>query len=84
MRQTLEMANAKKAECQIKLSTIREQCKQDLSREMEEELWKTKRNYQRQLDDKDRSIEEIKHEKESMEREIAAERSDSSKPDSST
>lgn len=38
MRQTLEVANAKKAENEIKLSTIREQCKQDLRREMEEEL----------------------------------------------
>lgn len=84
MRQTLEVANAKKAEYEIKLSTIREQCRQDLRREMEEELRKTKRDYQRQLDDKDRSIEEIKHEKESVERELAAERSDSSKTDSSS
>ncbi|PFX13417.1 cingulin-like protein 1, partial [Stylophora pistillata] len=84
MRQTLEVANAKKAEYEIKLSTIREQCKQDLRREMEEELRKTKRDYQRQLDDKDRSIEEIKHEKENVERELAAERSDSSKTDPSS
>ncbi|PFX34646.1 Nuclear migration protein nudC [Stylophora pistillata] len=84
MRQTLEVANAKKAEYEIKLSTIREQCKQDLRREMEEELRKTKRDYQRQLDDKDRSIEGIKHEKENVERELAAERSVSSKTDSSS
>lgn len=43
---------------------------------MEEELWKMKWDYQRQFDDKDRSIEEIKYEKESVERELVVERSD--------
>lgn len=43
---------------------------------MEEELWKMKWDYQRQFDDKDRSIEEIKYEKESVEREFVVERSD--------
>lgn len=84
MRETLEVANAKKAEYEIKLSTIREQCRQELRREMDEEMRRTKRDYQRKLDDREKSIEEIKNEKESVERALAAERAESSKTDSST
>ena len=50
---------------------------------MDEELRRTKRDFQRQLNDKDKSLEEIKNEKESVEKALAAERSEASKTDSS-
>ena len=84
MREALEVAKANKAEYEIKLATIREQCRQELKREMDEELRRTKRDFQRQLNDKDKSLEEIKNEKESVEKALAAERAETSKTDSST
>lgn len=83
MRETFEVAKANKAEYEIKLATVREQCRQELKREMDEELRRTKRDFQRQLNDKDKSLEEIKNEKESVEKALAAERADTSKTDSS-
>lgn len=84
MREALEVAKANKAEYEIKLATVREQCRQELKREMDEELRRTKRDFQRQLNDKDKSLEEIKNEKESVEKALAAERAETSKTDSST
>lgn len=83
MHEAFEVAKANKAEYEIKLATVREQCRQDLKREMDEELRRTKRDFQRQLNDKDKSLEEIKNEKESVEKALAAERSEASKTDSS-
>ena len=83
MREAFEVAKAKKAEYEVKLATVREQCRQELRREMDEELRRTKRDYQRMLDDKDKSLEEVKHEKESVEKALAAERAETSKTDSS-
>lgn len=84
MREALEVAKANKAEYEIKLATVREQCRQELKREMDEELRRTKRDFKRQLNDKDKSLEEIKNEKESVEKALAAERAETSKTDSST
>ena len=84
MREALEVAKANKAEYEIKLATVREQCRQELKREMDEELRRTKRDFQRQLKDKDKSLEEIKNEKESVEKALEAERAETSKTDSST
>ena len=83
MRETFEVAKANKAEYEIKLATVREQCRQELKREMDEELRRTKRDFQRQLSDKDKSLEEIKNEKESVEKALAAEKAETSKTDSS-
>lgn len=84
MREALEVAKANKAEYEIKLAAVREQCRQELKREMDEELRRTKRDFKRQLNDKDKSLEEIKNEKESVEKALAAERAETSKTDSST
>ena len=83
MREALEVANAKKAEYEIKLSTVREQCRQEMRREMDEEVRRVKRDLQRQLDEKNRSLEEIKSEKESLEKTVAAEKVETAKTDSS-
>ena len=83
MREALEVAKANKAEYEIKLATVREQCRQELKRETDEELRRTKRDFQRQLKDKDKSLEEIKNEKESVEKALEAERAETSKTDSS-
>ena len=74
MREALEVAKANKAEYEVKLATVREQCRSEMKREMEEEKRRLKRDFQRQLEEKDRSLEEIKCEKESVEKAIAAER----------
>lgn len=84
MREALEVAKANKAEYEIKLATVREQCRRELKREMDEELRRTKRDFKRQLNDKDKSLEEIKNEKESVEKALAAERAETSKTYSST
>ena len=67
MREALEVAKANKAEYEVKLSTVREQCREEMRREMEEQIRRTKRDFQKQLDDKDRSLKEIKSENESKE-----------------
>lgn len=82
-REAFEVAKAKKAEYEVKLATVREQCRQELKREMDEELRRTKRDYQRLLDDKEKSLEEVQSEKESVEKALAAERAETSKTDSS-
>ena len=75
MREALEVAKANKAEHEVKLATVREQCRDEMKRrEMGEEKRRFKRDFQRQLEEKDRSLEEIKCEKESVEKAIAAER----------
>ena len=84
MHEAFEVAKANKAEYEIKLATVREQCRQELKREMDEELRRTKRDFQRQLNDKNKSLEEIQNEKESVEKALAAERAETSKSDSST
>ena len=68
MREALEVAKANKAEYEVKLATVREQCRSEMKREMEEEKRRLKRDFQRQLEEKDRSLEEIKCEKESVEK----------------
>ena len=80
MREALEVAKANKAEYEVKLSTVREQCRQEIRREMDEEMRRTKRDFQRQLEEKDRSLEEIK----SAEQAMVAERAERSKTDSSS
>ncbi|XP_068755387.1 kinesin-like protein KIF20B [Montipora capricornis] len=67
MREALEVAKANKAEYEVKLSTVREQCREEMRREMEEQIRRTKRDFQKQLDDKDRSLKEIKSESENKE-----------------
>ena len=84
MREALEVAKAKTAEYEVKLSTVREQCRQEIRREMEEEMRRAKRDFQRQLDEKDKSLEEVKCEKESAEKALAAERAETSKTESSS
>lgn len=85
MREALEVAKAKSAEYEVKLSTVREQCREEMRREMEEEIRRVKRDYQRLLDEKDKNLEEIKTEKESVERAMVAESAtETSKTDSST
>ena len=74
MHEALEVTKANKAEYDIKLVTVREQCRQELKREMDEELWRTKHDCQQQLNEKDKSLEEMKNEKESVEKALAAER----------
>ena len=83
MREAFEVAKAKKAEYEVKLATVREQCRQELKREMDEELRRTKRDFQRLLNDKDKSLEGIRGEKESVEKTLAVERAETSKTDSS-
>ena len=83
MHEAFEVAKANKAEYEIKLATVREQRRQELKREIDEELRRTKRDFQRQLNDKDKSLEEIKNEKESVEKALAAKRAEASKTDSS-
>lgn len=83
MRETFEVAKANKAEYEIKLATVRDQCRQELKREMDEELRRTKRDFQRQINEKDKSLEEIKNEKESVEKALAVEKAETSKADSS-
>jgi len=51
---------------------------------MEEEMRRAKRDFQRQLDEKDKSLEEVKCEKESVEKALAAERAETSKTESSS
>ena len=53
-------AKANKAEYEMKLATVREQCLQEMQREMDEEMWRTKRDIQKQLDANNRSLEEVK------------------------
>ena len=60
MREALEVAKAHKAEYDVKLATVRQQCREEMRREMDEEMRRTKRDFQKQLDDKDRSLEEVK------------------------
>ena len=60
MREALEVAKANKAEYDVKLATVRQQCREEMRREMDEEMRRTKRDFQKQLDDKDRSLEEAK------------------------
>lgn len=72
MREALEVAKANKAEYEIKLATVREQCRQEMQREMEEQMRRAKRDFQRQLDEKDKSLEEIKIQKESVVKSQAA------------
>ena len=60
MREALEVAKANKAEYEVKLATVREQCREEMRREMDEEMRRTKRDFQKQLDEKNRSLEEIK------------------------
>ena len=50
-----------------------------MKREMEEEKRRFKRDFQRQLEEKDRSLGEIKCEKESVEKAIAAEKAERTK-----
>ena len=66
MREAFEIAKAKKAEYEVKLCTVKEQCQKDTRREMEEELRRARRDFQRQLEEKDRIIEEIKSGKEAV------------------
>lgn len=60
MREALEVAKANKAEYDVKLATVRQQCREEMRREIDEEMRRTKRDFQKQLDDKDRSLEEAK------------------------
>ena len=66
MREAFEIPKAKKAEYEIKLCTVEEQCQKDTRREIEEELRRAKRDFERQLEEKDRIIEEIKSGKEAV------------------
>ena len=84
MREALEVAKANKAEYEVKLATVREQCRSEVKREMEEEKRRLKRDFQRQLEEKDRSLEEIKCEKENVEKAIAAEKAERTKSGSSS
>ena len=84
MREALEVARANKAEYEVKLATVREQCRNEMKREMEEEKRRLKRDFQRQLEEKDRSLEEIQCEKESVEKAIAAEKAAKTKSGSSS
>ena len=84
MREALEVAKANKAEYEVKLATVREQCRSEMKREMEEEKRRLKRGFQRQLEEKDRSLEEIKCEKESVEKAIAVEKAAKTKSGTSS
>ena len=75
MREALEVGKAHKAEYEVKLSTVKEQCRQEGKREMDEELRRMKRDFQRQL-------QEIKNEKDSVVNALAGERMETSKTDS--
>ena len=84
MREALEVAKANKAEYEVKLATVREQCRNEMKREMQEEKRRLKRDFQRQLEEKDRSLEEIKCKKENVEKAIAAEKAERTKSGSSS